>query len=43
MNKDSKSDPRQTIQLNPDDGNSSNERMIGFKLGTLKNDTRVPT
>jgi|LakMenEpi03Aug12_release.lakeMendotaPanAssembly.Ray.scaffolds.fasta_scaffold4025725_1 hypothetical protein len=42
MNNDSKSDPRQTIQRNPDDGNSSNERMIGFKLGTLKNEISVP-
>jgi hypothetical protein len=42
MNKDSKSDPRQTIQPSPDDGNSSSDRMIGLMLGTLKNDTRVP-
>ena len=41
-NKEDSADPRRTIHFNGDIGRSSSEEMIGFNVGTLRNDINEP-
>ena len=42
MKRDSIEVPLGTPQLRPESGKSSNEEIIDFNRGTLKNDMKVP-